>query len=140
MDELLWIAAEAQKEFSTCFELIDLINRFMDLLIQTLNVLLQGCGHQEVVHLPLDRVVDFNFNIVNGRRLFRCIVWTLHLDHVIDHHRIGREKECTKSMWELTELEARAAKNLLQILVQVDPFPFVSILQGKKENYNFSIY
>lgn len=53
LDEVLWFVAEAQHKISLGLQLVDVLNRLMNLHLQRSNFLLVGCRGQETVHLAL---------------------------------------------------------------------------------------
>lgn len=99
----------------------------MDLGVEPLDLLLVGRAEQEVVHLRLQRVVHLHVDVVAGRLL--GVVRRLHGDDVVDDDGVWRMEQGPEPAWDLGQLHARGAEDLLQVLVAGDVLTLVDVLQ-----------
>lgn len=126
LDEVLWIIAEAQHEVSLSFQLIDVLNRLVNLHFQCGNLLLVGCGGQETIHLGLQRVIHLHINVIARCLLLICGV---HANHVIDNDGVRVLQQACQLHGNVGEPHARTAENLSEVTVAVDVFFLMAVLQ-----------
>lgn len=64
VDELLRILGETQEEFAVRLQLVDSLDSLVDLVIQTLDLLLTRGRQQEIVHLRFQCIVYLDVDVI----------------------------------------------------------------------------
>lgn len=124
--ELLRILREAQEKFAIRLQLIYRLDGLVNLVVETLNLLLTRRRQQEIVHLRLQRVVDLDVDVV-ARRLLRFRAFDT--DNVIDDDWIWRMQKRIQPLRYFGELHSGTSEYLLEILVAVDELSLVAVLE-----------
>lgn len=126
LDEVLGFIAEAQHEVSLNLQLVDVLNRLVNLNFQHSNFLLVCCRGQETVHLALQRVIHLHINVIA-----RCLllIGGVHTNHVIDDDGVRVLQQACQFHGNLRELHARTAEDLSEVAVAVDELLLMTVLQ-----------
>lgn len=126
VDKALRISGKTQHELSLGLQLVNGLNGFMDLVVQSCYFLLTGCGQQEGVHLGLQCVVHFYVNVIAGSLL---LVIRVHTDHMVDDDGLWGHQECMQALRDLRKLHSLSLKDLLQVFVTVNELALMRILE-----------
>merc|ERR1719336_2476282 len=63
VDKELRVLGKAEIELAVSLHRVDRLNCLVNLVVQTLDFLLRGCGKEEAVHLCLESVVDLDVDV-----------------------------------------------------------------------------